>query len=389
MTAIFKRMHCITINVFYNIPCPAKMSAEARAKMHESAALGFAAHTLSPYEAGRPEWADDRVHFLLRKMKIVCQTCDSMCNCEFVVDQTAPVAPLLEIGAGTGKSTRSLLRVLQKSLPEHSRPKIIVCEPAEMGKLLTSQLGLEVFEARAEDMSCFPSDHFGGVLLFQAFHWCANSTAVNEISRVLKPGAFLGLAWNTRRRDDDDVWMCKVEALIERYHDGRTPQQQTGKWKEAFDHVSVFGPLHSHQFKSDGKEFKEVRTADELVAWILSISVVAKQSEDERANVAAEVKQLVEDGLREAVAHHHSATAKGTGADGSESAGADQKLFQHVFHRDTYYGSEGGKASTLPSSTASANSLHVDVADAIVEVSMQTDVFWTENVKSIGAASKL
>jgi SAM-dependent methyltransferase len=99
-----------------------------------------------------------------------------------------------DVGAGTGKLTRSLLaRGLE----------VTAVEPlAEMREILAADLPLA-------------DDSVDLVTYGQAWHWVEVEPALAEAARVLRPGGTLACVWNLR--DDEFGWMAELGAMIRRY----------------------------------------------------------------------------------------------------------------------------------------------------------------------------
>src|ERR1700677_165651 len=145
------------------------------AKIHHSAAQGFAAGAAN-YVAGRPEYPPQIETWL---------------NEELGLDSSKSV---LDLGAGTGKFSRSLLA---------TGAKVIAVEPvpAMLDQLVRQYPEVEARSGSAEDIP-LGDESVDAVVCAQSFHWFATPQALQEIHRVLKSGGALGLVWNLR---DDSV----------------------------------------------------------------------------------------------------------------------------------------------------------------------------------------
>lgn len=261
-------------------------AAAAQLNVHSSAAAGFTRATVAPYEQGRPEWEPAQIELALRESGLLAGA---------AADGRFPARPFVEIGAGTGKSTRPLYSVLQSRCAPGAHPRLVCVEPSELSAELAAALpGATFVRAVAEDMAALPSGSVSGVACFQAFHWFANAAAVREIHRVLAPSAPLLVAWNTRDAGAGPA-MAALEAAIDAVYDAEpvpTPRQHTGEWRRAFDGAGgLFGPLRHLPLPRTGGG--HVGTEDDIVAWALSISVVAKLPPDAQAVVAERVRAAV------------------------------------------------------------------------------------------------
>jgi ubiquinone/menaquinone biosynthesis C-methylase UbiE len=179
---------------------------------------------------------------------------------------------VLELGAGTGKLTATLLA--------HGH-RVVATDPApRMLQPLRRRLRqAHVVQARAEQIPLSASS-VDTVLAGQAFHWFDTGPALAEIARVLRPGGTLALVWNLR--DETVPWVRRLSRLI----GSEQPEEPTGTLEES----GLFDGIEEHTFR----HWQEVQR-DSLVGLVESRSRIAALPDDERADVLAKVGELYDD----------------------------------------------------------------------------------------------
>jgi SAM-dependent methyltransferase len=99
-----------------------------------------------------------------------------------------PESTVLDLGAGTGKLTRVLVR---------RYAHVAAVEPLDGMRAILERVvpEAEALAGRAEQIP-LPDGAVDGVFAGQAFHWFTNDTAIAEIARVLRPGGVFCVVWN-------------------------------------------------------------------------------------------------------------------------------------------------------------------------------------------------
>ncbi|MBG0831036.1 class I SAM-dependent methyltransferase [Planomonospora sp. ID67723] len=180
-------------------------------------------------------------------------------------------APLrvLDLGAGTGKLTGSLLR--------HGAEVVAVePDPAMLDRLRSGLPEVRALPGTAEEIP-LPDGCADAVLVGQALHWFDLDRAVPEIIRVLAPGGVLAGLWNL---DDDRVpWVEGLKKVS-----GSTVSFR--RWRPASE------PLEGRGFRVvERAEFAHAqrRTAESMTATVATHSHVLTLPEAERADLLARV----------------------------------------------------------------------------------------------------
>jgi SAM-dependent methyltransferase len=229
------------------------------AGVHAAAARGFA-RSADAYERARPDYPAEAIAWLAERSGL------------------GPGRTVVDLAAGTGKLTRPLAA---------TGAELVAVEPVAEMRARIGPAAARALEGTAEAMP-LPDASADAVTVGQAFHWFDGPAALAEIHRVLRAGGALALVWN--RRPLDAPVHAAIEAIIVG-HRGATPRHASGRWRDAFEATTLFGPL-------DEREFAHSRPqdADALADRIGSTSFVAALDDGPRAEVLAAVRALAADG---------------------------------------------------------------------------------------------
>jgi SAM-dependent methyltransferase len=222
-------------------------------RVHPVAAAGFAS-VADVYERARPSYPEEAVAWMAARTGLAA-------------GQT-----VVDVGAGTGKLTRLL---------PSTGARVIAVEPlAEMRAKLD---GFEALDGTAEELPL--ADASADVItVAQALHWFDLDRALPEFHRVLRPGGFLALFWNSR--DLDDPIQKGVEELLDPLR-GHLPFQLDGGWREPLGSSPLFDPREERHFR-----YEQLFTADDLCDRVLSTSYVATLPPVEREELLVRVRAL-------------------------------------------------------------------------------------------------
>ncbi|CAG9171385.1 class I SAM-dependent methyltransferase [Cupriavidus pampae] len=180
--------------------------------IHHAAAQGFSSQA-DTYARGRPDYPAEIDTWLRETVGL------------------SAGRTVVDLGAGTGKFTQLL---------QPTGATLIAVEPvAQMRAQLASKLpAVQVVEGTAESMPLADAS-VDAVVCAQAFHWFANTAAMREIRRVLRPGGRLGLIWNVR--DESVGWVARLTEIMKPF-EGDAPRFHRGDWRKVFP-AEGFGPL--------------------------------------------------------------------------------------------------------------------------------------------------
>lgn len=190
-------------------------------------------------------------------------------------------ATVLDLGAGTGKLTRVLVR---------RYAHVVAVEPLDGMRALLEHVVPEA-DAHAGTAEAIPlgDASVDAVFAAQAFHWFANEEALTEIARVLRPGGVFADVWNDTI-DPSPLPAPYIARIEQLFH----AAPYTGMDDSRRTEVVRDGPFGEPRL--DTLEHEQVQDRASVLAFISSVSAVARLPEDERAAVLAELGALLPEG---------------------------------------------------------------------------------------------
>jgi SAM-dependent methyltransferase len=201
------------------------------------------------YERGRPEYPLAVVGVLAAELRIPSG------------------APVLDLGAGTGKVTRALLA---------AGFDVVAVEPhEELREVLAASIGSErVLDGRAETIPLADSS-VATVTAGDAFHWFDPETALPEIRRVLRPSG--GLAVLSTVPDWSGAsWAHELGALVQSQRPEH-PYFDGAPWQEAVRAAGGWSEPQEMRLTTSRPGSSEA-----IIAHLGSMSWMAAMPEDER-----------------------------------------------------------------------------------------------------------
>ncbi|KAG7452430.1 S-adenosyl-L-methionine-dependent methyltransferase [Guyanagaster necrorhizus] len=184
--------------------------------VHNVAQSGFGSGTNELYDRARPSYQSNTLSAIREAVKA-----------------TAPLN-VIEIGAGTGLFTKSLLKH-----PDFSSAikELRAVEPsAGMREVFVKTVQDERVSAREGtfDTTNIEDGWADLVTIAQAFHWCPDFDAASvEFARILKPGGVVAFIWNLADKKAAR-WVAQLRAQTEQHEPLGTPQFRQGLWRKIF-----------------------------------------------------------------------------------------------------------------------------------------------------------
>jgi ubiquinone/menaquinone biosynthesis C-methylase UbiE len=180
---------------------------------------------------------------------------------------------VLDLGAGTGKLTRTLVS---------GGHRVTAVDPSEGMLAVLAQALPQVHTvlASAERLP-LPAASFDAVTVAQAWHWLDQESAAAECARVLRPGGVLGIGWHLRSASES--WVAELDALV-----GQPEYQGRRAVRSRVASIDVPPPFADVQKTTF--DYRLRLTPEALVALASSWSYLAVRPDRDR--VLAEVEAL-------------------------------------------------------------------------------------------------
>jgi SAM-dependent methyltransferase len=201
------------------------------------------------YERARPGYPEDAVRWLAG---------DEPCD-------------VVDLGAGTGKLTRSLVALGHRVTAVEPLPEMLELLPAAAPGAFAVLGNAEIIP--------LPDASADVVTAAQAFHWFDHAVALPEIARVLRPGGRLALVWNVR--DDRVAWVAELSEAI------GSETVESADTEDLLEPSGVFGPVERATFG-----FTQRLDRETLRDLVLSRSYCATKALDDQEKILARVDRV-------------------------------------------------------------------------------------------------
>ncbi|MFZ6036086.1 MAG: class I SAM-dependent methyltransferase [Patescibacteria group bacterium] len=183
--------------------------------------------------------------------------------------QLKKTSPILEIGIGTGKASKPLVRRGNSFVANDLSKELVGIAKRNLKRYKKARYVIGPFENVR-----LPKNHFGLIYSAQTFHWIKPSIQFSKTHSLLKPGGTLALMWNFNYYDRGiGKWALQ---LHKKYSSAKG-----GKANEIIERLRRH-PNFSH---ATLKEYHRVipMTKDDYISmqtsfsWYLTLSAIRKQ----------------------------------------------------------------------------------------------------------------
>ena len=196
----------------------------------------------------------------------------------------APGRRVLDLGAGTGKLTASLVAAGYDVVA-------VEPDPAMLDELRRSVPTVSALSGSAESIP-LPDGSVDAVVAGHALHWFDMTVAGPEMTRVLVPDGILAGLWNVV--DDRVDWVAEVASIGGSAALG--PRDLLSSWPEATAHTYLPGPGERPRFgRPERSAFPhdQRHTADSLTAKIATHAGVLVMPEPEREQTLGRIRAFL------------------------------------------------------------------------------------------------
>lgn len=229
---------------------------------------------------------------------------------------------LVDLAAGTGKWTTTLVNYFQAPNTTLANFQVHAVEPvANFRQVLRSKFSsaVVVHDGSAQDLTrLFRPGSIDTIFVATAFHWFATEEVLQPFCDVLKPKGWVYLIWNVQVYDLEPELRHHYPEIDERneqflralkrkmrrfkvvnlYHDETSPEMGESNYRamkgDILKLVNDFGLFGSgNEYQCFHNSMQQLGDVDVVINRVLSISSFGRRSEEEKALVRQEIRNLV------------------------------------------------------------------------------------------------
>ncbi len=168
----------------------------------------------------------------------------------------SPTPSILDVGCGTGISTRQLLNHRAHVIGA-DRDSEMIDAAIQQGPRHAAYVVAPVHQLP------FENEHFDAVTAFSAFHWFANKKSLDEIQRVLKPGGIICVV----NKNDVGDFKRAYKAILAQFIEGDLPNV-----KICYDPKTLLSNAGLQSVEEKLFETQERFTVPKAITYLQSVS---------------------------------------------------------------------------------------------------------------------
>ncbi|KDO30991.1 hypothetical protein SPRG_04179 [Saprolegnia parasitica CBS 223.65] len=197
-----------------------------------------------------------------------------------------PLYDVVDVGAGSGKLTRAL----QRLLPAHTTLAAVESSVALRSEFQSAFPSIPVIEGSSSSTR-LPSESVGNITVGQAIQCAAERNTLDEFHRILVPNGRLGVVWNSVDLSETP-FMHEVDKILKSYNILK-PEKATSEARRLHDcfieKTHLFTPLESVRIP-----IVHTTTVDAVVDYLLTLSVVESLPHRKQTDIRLSIARLIE-----------------------------------------------------------------------------------------------
>ncbi|OQR87791.1 hypothetical protein ACHHYP_08029 [Achlya hypogyna] len=196
-----------------------------------------------------------------------------------------PLYDVVDVGAGTGKLTRALKRLL----PTHTAFAAVEPSLAMRDAFHSTFPEIPVIDGSYSG-TYLPSESVGNIMIGYAIHSCAERNTLEEFHRVLVPNGRLGIVWNSVDLSETP-FMHEVDKILKSFNILKpVVPSESRRLKDCFhESPNLFTELESLQVP-----IVHTTTVQDVVEYLLTLSVVESLPHRKQTDIRLSIARLIE-----------------------------------------------------------------------------------------------
>ncbi|OQR94093.1 hypothetical protein THRCLA_08249 [Thraustotheca clavata] len=196
-----------------------------------------------------------------------------------------PLYDVVDVGAGSGKLTKALKRLL----PKHTAFAAVEPSLRMRAKFNTTFPDIPVIDGTYSG-TYLPPESVGNITIGHAIQTHAERHTLEEFHRILVPNGVLGIVWNSVDLSETP-FMHEVDKILKSYNILKpTKKSETHRLKDCFkESPHLFSPLEAVNVS-----IVHSTTVEAVVKYLLTLSVVESLPHRRQTDIRLSIARLIE-----------------------------------------------------------------------------------------------